>query len=450
MGDEQPQSAAVILNNKTGGIAAVMGGRSYDARFCLNRAYMMKRSPGSTIKPIMVYAPAFEKGLLSPASILIDERKSFDGYSPRNFNDKYYGSITVREALIKSLNVPAVEALSMVGIDKAKEYAQNLGIPFDEQDKNLALALGGFTYGVSPLDLAGAYQALGNNGIQLDTSCIIKICDENGENIYEPPKNAHQAISRETAFMLSDILEDAAEYGSTAISLNLSFPVSVKTGTVGYTGADGYSDSWTAAYNSDYTIVVWLGYDKTTPEQYLENGITGGTYPAQIAGKLFNYLYSSEKAPEFTQPETVVSMDIDMLTLKNDGIITCATKDTPEIYRMSDYFNIKYAPSELSQYWTEPAPPEECSCYLNELRQPVISFDSQASYVKYKLYRIDSNAHVLVGWAMGENGETISITDTSAPSGEQSYYILPEHNDAYRHGAALTGKISQIIKITVP
>ena len=139
-----------------------------------------------------------------------------------------------------------------------------------------------------------------------------------------------------------------------------------------------------------------------------------------------------------------------MLTLKNDGIITCATKDTPEIYRMSDYFNIKYAPSELSQYWTEPAPPEECSCYLNELRQPVISFDSQASYVKYKLYRIDSNAHVLVGWAMGENGETISITDTSAPSGEQSYYILPEHNDAYRHGAALSGKISQIIKITVP
>ena len=92
-----------------------------------------------------------------------------------------------------------------------------------------------------------------------------------------------------------------------------------------------------------------------------------------------------------------------------------------------------------------------CSFHLiDELRQPVISFDSQASYVKYKLYRIDSNAHVLVGWAMGENGETISITDTSAPSGEQSYYILPEHNDAYRHGAALTGKISQIIKITVP
>lgn len=93
--------------------------------------------------------------------------------------------------------------------------------------------------------------------------------------------------------MLSDILEDAAEYGSTALNLNLSIPVSVKTGTVGYTGADGYSDSWTAAYNSDYTIVVWLGYDKTTPEHYLKNGITGGTYPAKIAGKLFNYLYSS-------------------------------------------------------------------------------------------------------------------------------------------------------------
>ncbi|HJA68797.1 MAG TPA: PBP1A family penicillin-binding protein [Firmicutes bacterium] len=449
-GDIKPQSAAVVLDNKTGGIVAVMGGRSNDTRFCLNRAYMMKRSPGSTIKPIMVYAPAFEKGILSPASILIDERKSFDGYSPRNFNDKYYGSITVREALIKSLNVPAVETLEMVGIDEAKEYASNLGIPFDEQDKNLALALGGFTYGISPLDLAGAYQALGNNGIQLDTSCIIKICDENGEEIYEPPRNAHQAISRETAFMLSDILEDAAEYGSTAINLNLSFPVSVKTGTVGYTGADGYSDAWTAAYNSDYTIVVWLGYDKTTPEQYLKNGITGSTYPARIAGKLFNYLYSGKQAPEFTAPETVVSMDIDMLTLKNDGVITCATKDTPEIYRMTDYFNVKYAPTQASQYWTEPNPPEELSCYLNELRQPVISFNAEESYVKYKLYRIDKDSHTLIGWAMGESGEALNIIDTAAEPGEHSYYILPEHNDAYRHGTALTGKISQIVTITVP
>ena len=449
-GDTQPQSAAVIIDNKTGGIAAVMGGRSYNTRFCLNRAYMMKRSPGSTIKPIMVYAPAFENGLLSPASVLIDERKSFDGYSPRNFNDKYYGSITVREALIKSLNVPAVETLDMVGIENAKKYAENLGISFDKQDKNLALALGGFTYGISPLELAGAYQALGNNGMQLDTSCIIRMCDDNGKEIYEPPKNAHQAISRETAFMLSDILEDAAEYGSTAINLNLSIPVSVKTGTVGYTGADGYSDSWTAAYNSDYTIVVWLGYDKTTPEHYLKNGITGGTYPAKIAGKLFNYLYSSQQAPEFIPPETVVSLEIDTLTLKNDGVITCATKDTPEIYRMTDYFNIKYAPSQTSQYWTEPAPPEELSCYLNELRQPVISFNSQASYVKYKLYRVEQSTHTLIGWVMGESGKTLSITDSTADSGEHSYYILPEHNDAYRHGLPLTGKISQIVNISVP
>lgn len=449
-GETQPQSAAVILDNKTGGIVAVMGGRSYDTRFCLNRVYMMKRSPGSTIKPIMVYAPAFETGLLSPASILIDERKSFDGYSPQNFNDKYYGSITVREALIKSLNVPAVETLDMVGIEKAKEYASNLGIPFDAQDKNLALALGGFTYGMSPLDLAGAYQALGNNGIQFDTSCIIKICDENGQEIYESPKNAHQAVSRETAFMLNDILEDAAEYGNTAINLDVSFPLSVKTGTVGYTGANGYSDAWIAAYNSDYTVVVWLGYDKTTPEQYLENGITGSTYPAIIAGKLFKYLYNNSQAPEFILPETVISMDIDLLTLKNDGVITCATKDTPEIYRMTDYFNIKYAPTEISQYWSEPAPPEELSCYLNELRQPVISFKAQASYVKYKLYRIDQDVHTFIGWAMGESGETLNIMDTSASSGEQSYYILPEHNDAFRHGTALTGKISNIVTIKVP
>ena len=124
---------------------------------------MMKRSPGSTIKPIMVYAPAFENGLLSPASVLIDERKSFDGYSPRNFNDKYYGSITVREALIKSLNVPAVETLDMVGIENAKKYAENLGISFDKQDKNLALALGGFTYGISPLELAAGYQLHNKN-----------------------------------------------------------------------------------------------------------------------------------------------------------------------------------------------------------------------------------------------------------------------------------------------
>lgn len=449
-GDTLPQSAAVIIDNKTGGIVSVMGGRSYDTRFCLNRAYMMKRSPGSTIKPLMVYAPAFEDGLLSPASILIDERKSFDGYTPRNFNDKYYGSVTVRQALIRSLNVPAVEALSIVGIDNAKEYAENLGITFDLKDNNYALALGGFTYGISPLQLAGAYQALGNNGMQLDTSCIFKICDENGKTVYSPNKNPHQAISRETAFMINDILREAADYGTTGVNLNLSFPVSVKTGTVGYSGADGYSDSWIAAYNPDYTIVVWLGYDKTTPEQYLQSGVTGGSYPAKIAGRLFDYIYKNGEAPVFTQPETVVKMDIDLLTLKNQGIISCATKDTPEIYKITDYFNKEYAPSLSSQYWAEPEPPEELEIHLNELRQPVISFTAKAPYVRYKLYRADAEQHLLIGELMGDMGQILSITDGTAPSGTLSYYILPEHNDAYRHGTALTGKISSMIKITVP
>lgn len=170
----------VILNNKDGGIVAMIGGRDYVVRG-LNRAVAQPRQPGSAFKPLISYAPALELGKFSPYSKLPDEQKSYNGYSPRNWDGVYRGQVTMFEAIKKSVNIPAVEVLNQVGISKAKSYVEKLGIPFDKADNNLAIALGGLTKGVTTLQMAQAYTSFPNNGNVVEAHAIIKIMDDSGE-----------------------------------------------------------------------------------------------------------------------------------------------------------------------------------------------------------------------------------------------------------------------------
>ena len=163
--DGEPcQVALVVLDSETSEIRAVMGGRQYETRRGLNRVVDMKRQPGSTIKPVLVYAPAMEKLGYTPATLVLDEKGDFDGYVPKNFSDNYAGWVTLRRALASSLNLPAVRTLDAVGVEAAKLYASRVGIPFDKEDTGLPLALGGFTMGVTPLSLGNAFTPFANGG----------------------------------------------------------------------------------------------------------------------------------------------------------------------------------------------------------------------------------------------------------------------------------------------
>ncbi len=137
-----------------------------------NRATDIKRQPGSAIKPIAVYAPALEKGY-TPASVVDDVPVVFgsgsNAYRPENYDGKYRGVITMREAIEYSVNVPAVKFLNLIGVNEGFTFAKKLGLPLDDKnDKNLSLALGGLTHGVSPLNLAAAYSAFDNQGVYTD------------------------------------------------------------------------------------------------------------------------------------------------------------------------------------------------------------------------------------------------------------------------------------------
>ncbi|NLC38950.1 MAG: penicillin-binding protein 1A, partial [Clostridia bacterium] len=166
---EQPlQCAMVVIDPHTGDILGLMGGREHVTQRGLNRATQMKRSPGSAIKPVSVYAPALEKGF-SPATVIDDVPVTYPSpqkpYQPRNYDGRYRGLITMREAIKHSVNIPAVKMLDTIGVSTGFEFAKSLGLPLVESDKNLSLALGGLTYGVSPLELVSAYGAFANGGI---------------------------------------------------------------------------------------------------------------------------------------------------------------------------------------------------------------------------------------------------------------------------------------------
>ena len=140
--DEIIQSSTVILDNSNGSVCAIIGGREHEAMRVFNRA-TAKRQPGSCIKPLLVYAPAFENKSITPLTVFDDFRKDFNGYYPTNYKDVYYGNVTVRKALSLSLNIPAVELLAKNGVEYSKKYAEASGIVFDSEDNHLALALGG-------------------------------------------------------------------------------------------------------------------------------------------------------------------------------------------------------------------------------------------------------------------------------------------------------------------
>jgi len=192
------------------------------------------RQPGSCIKPIITYAPAFEEGVLAGAGSVIDDSPFTgpQGWKPKNFDNRFRGPIPAREALYYSYNVPAVRVFQRLGPRVGVDYAEKMGISTIDPSEidNLALTLGGFTYGVRAIDMAQAYSVLANEGIKVDLHTVEKIVDRNGVVIYEYHINPHQVLSPQATFLVNDILQDfVTKYLGRALQIDR--PVAAKTGT---------------------------------------------------------------------------------------------------------------------------------------------------------------------------------------------------------------------------
>lgn len=301
------QGAGVIVDNITNSVVAVVGGRGTDDVY--NRAYLSARQPGSTIKPLIDYGPAFDTGEYYP-SRLVDDHKWDDG--PSNSGGSYYGNISVREALNRSLNTVAWQILSDIGVDYGLNYLGEMefqkisyvdnGIP--------SLSIGGFTNGVRVVDMAKGYSTLANNGVYNDQTCIRKIDHEhNGELTKNLKAHTQVVYQQDSAYMLTDILKGTLNesYGTGyGLALENGMPAAGKTGTT-----NSSKDTWFCGYTRYYTTAVWVGYD--TPRAM--PGIYGKTYAGKIWKQVMDQIHEGKEPLDWEQPATV-----EMTTDSQSGI----------------------------------------------------------------------------------------------------------------------------------
>ncbi|QED46813.1 transglycosylase domain-containing protein [Cytobacillus dafuensis] len=279
--DQQVEVGMTAIDPNSGAILAMYGGRNYVYQD-FNHA-TAKYQPGSTIKPLAVYAPALETNEWEPDSLLKDEPMNFGNYSPENAEHRYYGDVSMEEAVGRSLNVPAVYLLQQIGINKGYDFVENAGIELDPNDRNLSLALGGLTYGASTLDMAQAYSAFANGGKITKAHAIKEIVDSHGKVLPSPAIETKIIMSEETASEMTKMLQGVISkpYGTGRLA-DIGTPLAGKTGTTeaNLEGINGNKDAWFVGYTPNLVLSIHSGFDKTDRNHYLTGG--GGKTPAEL------------------------------------------------------------------------------------------------------------------------------------------------------------------------
>lgn len=432
------QSAMAVVDTRSGAVRAMVGGRDYAVKRGLNRATQMRRQPGSALKPLSVYGPALEKGYTT-ASVLLDEKTSFSGgYTPQNAGDRYYGNVTLRTAVRNSLNTPAVRLLEEIGIDTAISYLNKMGIPTQESDKNLSLALGSMTYGVTPIELAAAYVPYANGGIYHAPYCIERIVGPDGEIIYEHESKGNRVISEQNAYLMTSLLQSVVSNGTGTRMLSANTPVAGKTGTVSMRG--GNRDIWMAAYNNELSVSVWMGFDQTDSAHKIPNGVTGGKNTASVAAAFFKQVYANRDKPQFSQPEGLIWLTLDKRSITARGSVMLAGDTTPKDYRMSEVFAISNRPYAVSDIWNAPRAPSSFYVAHDAKGYPQLRFTA-ADAARYRIQRDAVGESVILTEIVSTNGQTVTYSDQSAVPGVlYTYRVIPIHEELLQQGIWLEGK----------
>ena len=328
---EKPQAGMAIIEVGTGKIVGLAGGYGEKTgNFYLNRATDIRRQPGSSIKPVAVYAPAIEEGLITGASMIVDEPVFLNKDKPQeewpnNVDRRHVGPMTVRHALKQSNNVVAVKLIQKLTVPKAKEYLHMEGMELKDDQSWLSLALGALTYGVSPLEMATAYQVLADGGKYIEPTSFTKVEDATGNTILESKPHMQNVYSPQTAFMTTKMLEG---YFEGAVSANdtaglaylwnvrgienaqgQKIPVAAKTGTT-----DSIVDRWFCGYTPYYAAATWYGFDnrlKTTEISEADNGNV-----VHIWQDVMKRIHSDKPPKDWIRPDNIVEHSISTLTGK--------------------------------------------------------------------------------------------------------------------------------------
>lgn len=348
-GVPQPQAAIVVADPTTGKIMALGGGREYRKQFDEVLRFSTLRQPGSAIKPIITYAPAFEEGVLPGAGSTLDDSPFTgpQGWKPKNFDNRFRGMISAREALYFSYNVPAVRAFQDLGTRVGVGYAERMGISTiaPSEIDNLALTLGGFTYGVTAIDMAQAYSVLANDGVRVDLHTVERIEDRNGVVLYENRINPRQVLSPQATFLVNDILQDfVRRYLGRALQIDR--PVAAKTGTTEY-----WKDVYLVAYTPNIVASFWMGYD----EPKMGSIQQGWRYSTAFLREVFLEAFKDLEIRDFSRPDGIVRLEVCSISGLRPAEF-CREAGTVR----ADYFIEKYAPRSVCDQHRLPEPdPDE-------------------------------------------------------------------------------------------
>jgi penicillin-binding protein 2A len=301
---KQVDAGMIVIDAKTGGIAAMMGGRNYVNKG-FNLATDMRRQPGSSLKPLVAFAPALDTGDFTIYSRLSNQRQDFNGYSPRNHNGKYSESVSMKEALVQSLNVPTVWLLDQIGIKTGMNYLEKFGIPLAPEDRNLAIALGGLHKGTSPLQMAQAYTAFANGGMMSKAHAITKLEDPRSGFVKVVDIEQTRVIKPQTAWDMHTMLEASVKYGTSKAAAISGREVAGKTGTTQSEVSDRSTDNkdvWFVGYTPEYVSAIWMGFDREDKNNLLRGS---SSYPAKLFATVMKEGLKGVKSAGFARPEGV-------------------------------------------------------------------------------------------------------------------------------------------------
>lgn len=298
-GKYNQQAAVVTIDNDTGMITSIVGGRGTSDEF--NRGFLAKRQPGSSIKPLLVYTPAFDKGIINPSSVLNDEKIYADdgntsSFSPKNAYYGYKGAITARDALAMSTNTIAFKLLKDLGIDTGLNYLKEMNFTtLDPADYSApSIALGGLTNGVTVVEMAKGYATLANKGKYIDKDCIIKI--ESDEKKYDFSKVKEKKVySADAAFMMTDMMEGVFKK-TVGTAYGVAVDHQIVAGKTGTTNDD--KDVWMCGYSVYDTAAVWVGNDDNT-------SLYDPSLAKEIWRQVMNAASAGKERKDFDVPDTV-------------------------------------------------------------------------------------------------------------------------------------------------
>lgn len=288
-GTYKMQGSAVCIDNKTGRVVAIVGGRSQKTEgYSLNRAYQSFRQPGSSIKPLIVYTPTLERG--STASTTVHDYKFKDG--PSNSSGRYYGYVSMRFAVEQSLNTVAWQLFDELTPEVGLQYLLDMNYSkIVKSDYYLSASLGGLTYGTNTLEMASAYATLENDGKYREPTCIVKILDADGNEIVSDEQEQKTIYKKDAARAMVDIMTGVMKRGTARrLGLNNGQPSAGKTGTT-----NDRKDGWFCGFTPYYTTAVWVGYDspKAVSDLY------GSSYPGRIWQEFMNLLHEDLEVKQF-------------------------------------------------------------------------------------------------------------------------------------------------------